>query len=221
MRTSITILTLAALTSGCDSVESPLHTPSEGEAPTTDTAAFDIQPVFVANDSTSAVPVSATQSGDWNVAVTGAVEVTGTVAIANTDTEAIPVRNVTAEGVQTPWVGGGQILVPAGRYWASTQFYYPPPGKRLVLEYVTLELSVPSGQVAYSATVLGTAGGAGQSFHVPLEVTTSSASGRAAFATAQQVKLNVEQGLVVAVQRSGNTGAALADVALSGYLVDN
>ena len=71
MRTSITILTLAALTSGCDSVESPLHTPSEGEAPTTDTAAFDIQRVFVANDSTSAVPVSATQSGDWNVAVTG------------------------------------------------------------------------------------------------------------------------------------------------------
>jgi hypothetical protein len=221
MRTTLTILTIAALAGGCDTANAPADLGGDGEAPTTDPAAFDIQPVFVANDSTSAVPVSATQSGDWNVAVTGPVEVTGTVAIANTDVEAIPVRNVTAEGVQTPWIREGQVIVPIGRTWASNQLYAPPFGKRLVIEYITIDVNVPSGQIAHSATILGSADGEGAIFRFPLQATSSNSSTRALFTTAQQVKLNVSGGVVVTAQRSGTAGAAIADVSLSGYLVDD
>jgi hypothetical protein len=224
MRTLITILSIAMLAAGCDS---QLHAPDEGggESPATDPIDFDVPAVVVANDSTQPVPVSAAQSGDWNVAVNGPVDVTGAVAIANSDdAESIPVRIVSgeaaAQAAQIPWVGGGQIFVPSGRTWANNQFYTPPIGKRLVLEYVAIEFETQLGQYAPPATILASDATNGTLVRLPLQPTTSPTSGRPAFAVSQMVKLNVGHGLVVTVQRTGSTGTALATVSLSGYLVD-
>ena len=125
-----------------------------------------------------------------------------------------------SEGGLYPWVGGGQILIGNGAEYESEQFFEPPAGRRLVIESFTIDASLPVGQTAIQATLLATAAGEGQLFRFPLAPSPSSAAGRVNFAAVGLTKVNVSGGVIVTVTRNATTGFGLANVALSGYLVD-
>lgn len=165
-------------------------------------------------------PVTATIANTQPIPVTvqgtPSVAVSGEVTVANT--QPIPVRDVNS--APTAWVGGGQILIPAGEEFNSEQFFAPPPGKRLVIEAFTVDLSLPDGQFATQAAILASADGVAELFRFPLLPVPGAVSGHDSFGTAQSTRINVAGGVIVYVSRNATTGLGLANVALSGYLVD-
>jgi len=170
-----------------------------------------VGPVTATIANTQAIPV--TVEGTPSVAVSGAV------TVANTEAQAIPVRDVAAAPIA--WVGGGQLIIDPGEGFESEQFLSVPPGKRLVLEAVSFDVALPAGQIATQATVLASAADEGVIFRFPVPSVPGSTPTHDRFGTFQLTKLNVSAGLVVAVSRNATTGTGLVNVALSGYLVDD
>lgn len=169
-----------------------------------------VGPVTATIANTTAIPVAV--EGTPNVAVSGSV------TIANSEAQSVPVRDIGA--VQTPWVGGGQLIVDPGETFESEQFYNPQPGLRLVIENVSIEAFFPAGQIATQATVLASAAGEGAIFHFPMPPLPSTTPAFDHFGFVQVTRLNVSGGgAVVAVERNASTGTGIVNVALSGYLV--
>ena len=165
----------------------------------------------IANTPAQAVPV--TVEGTPSVAVSGAV------TVANTEAQAIPVRVINAAPI--PWVGGGQILIDPGEQFDAEQFFAPPPGQRLVIEAFSIEVSLPTGQIATQATILASAGGEGAMFRFPLPSVPGSTPTHDRFSTMQLTKLNVSGGVIVSVSRNATAGTGLVNVAVSGHLVED
>jgi hypothetical protein len=170
------------------------------------------------------------------IANTPNVAVHGTVAIANTeDDEAVPVRIVgsgAGDGggggtpslpTVTPWVVDGQVIIDAGEQFDSEQFATPPPGKRLVIEYVSISGSLPTGQVVSEATLLGTSVGSSATFRFNLTPWPKTHTSFDRFGVNERASVNVRNGagVIVAVARGqASTGTGIFNVAISGYLVD-
>ena len=164
----------------------------------------------IANTAAEPVPVA--------VQGTPTVGLSGPVTIGNDDQEAIPVRNL-ADPARRPWIGGGQMIIDPGETFESEQFISVPPGQVLVVEAVTFQLDVPTGQVAYEGTILGSANGDGEIFRMPLTPLPKVVPAFDRFGTVQRTSINVSGGLVVAASRNSNVGTGIVNVAISGYLV--
>ena len=169
-----------------------------------------VGPVTATIANTQAIPVT--------VEGTPSVAVSGSVTVANSEAQAIPVRDVRAGA--TAWVGGGQLIINPGEEFESEQFFAPPPGQRLVIEAVSIDAFLPAGQIATEATVLTSAAGEGAIFRFPMPSLPSAIATHDHFGTAQLTKLNVSGGVIVSVSRNATTGTGIVNVALSGVLVD-
>jgi hypothetical protein len=166
----------------------------------------------IANTPGQAIPVT--------VEGTPSVAVSGSVTVANTEAQAIPVRDLSAARVA--WVGGGQLLIDPGVSYGSEDFFVVPPGQRLVIEALSINGTLPTGQIATDATTLvSSTAGVGHVFHLPLAPLPGGTAALDRFGTVLLTKLNVAggNGVIVSVSRDSSTGTGLFDVALSGYLV--
>jgi len=106
----------------------------------------------------------------------------------------------------------------------SEIIYTVPQGKRLVIEFASMEASLTSGQVA-QLTIETTAGGSNVPHRFPLTPPAVVFQGEAVVATlAQQVRLYADGGTNVEIKARRNfVGAAFKAffrVSISGYLVD-
>ena len=165
----------------------------------------------IANTAAQAIPVT--------VEGTPSVAVSGSVTVANGEAQAIPVRDTAARPVA--WVGGGQLIIDPGETFESEQFFTVPLGKRLVIEAASFEASVPTGQVAFQATILASTD-VGAIFRIPLASLPKTHPPFDRFGTAGLTKLNVGSGngVIVTTSRTGDTGTGIVNVALSGVLID-
>lgn len=170
------------------------------------------------------------------VPVTGNTTVSGTVSLAsgatvlvgNTVGNPVRVRNVN-DGIQ-PFQFHATCTSPAGILGCSP--FGPPvaPGKRLVIEYVSLEACMAPGQatvvhvqttvsgvlISHSLPLTPVAPGPGTLFACNLPTTSSTT------AMGQQVRLYADPGTTVGLDafRTSNAGIALFDISISGYLQD-
>lgn len=99
--------------------------------------------------------------------------------------------------------------------------YTVPAGKRLVIEFASMNANLPAGQTAQLA-IQTSAGGETVNHHFPLTPPAVPFQGQGAAAAGQQVRLYADAGTVVTVQGTRNiaTGTAFFNFSISGYLVD-
>ena len=107
----------------------------------------------------------------------------------------------------------------------SAIIYTVPQGKRLVIEYASMEASLTDDQVA-QLKIETIAGGTNVTHHFPVTAPAVVFQGEAVVATlAQQVRLYADAGTSVEIKaRRNNVGPAFLAffrVSISGYLVDS
>ena len=95
-----------------------------------------------------------------------------------------------------------------------------PTGKRLVIEFVGVDVNVPSGQKVLAA--VGTTLGSATLFHPIVTATLPGVGGQDVFRASQPVRLYADPGTSVGlfITRAGTVGAGHAVVTVSGHLVD-
>lgn len=92
-----------------------------------------------------------------------------------------------------------------------------PAGKRLVIEFVSVNAQIPAGQRMTGISLM-----APRQFYLLVNEQPPSAGGDAIFRAVQQLRLYASSGSTVqiGVFRSGNSGTGQFQVALSGYFED-
>lgn len=155
------------------------------------------------------------------VTIASTVGVSGAVAITNGAANPIPVRAVA--DAQTPWARNLDLAIPAGSLFSDILVYQVPSGKRLVIEFVTAKLLVPSGQAGKLVNVAVTVAGTGASFALPLtEVAEADTAAGVLYVASQLTKIYADPGTLVVVEpvRDATSGTSGGRIALAGYLVD-
>jgi hypothetical protein len=115
------------------------------------------------------------------------------------------------------------VIISPGATYGNTQLTSTPLGKRLVIEYLSIKGSVPTGQFASEATLLGTSAGSSAIFRFGMAPRPKTHSHIDTFGLNEHVRVNVRStaGVIVTVARGeATTGYGNFNVALSGYLVD-
>jgi hypothetical protein len=94
-----------------------------------------------------------------------------------------------------------------------------PTGKRLVIEFVTVNTQLPSGQRAVSFQLVP---GGGAAFFLLVNEQPAAVNGDAIFRAAQSLRLYANPGTLVRINlgRSSSLGIGQYQVAVSGYLED-
>jgi hypothetical protein len=195
---SLSVLMLLALAGGNSLVDAQIT----GGRPASE--------VLVVNDKSRPVPTEAI----------GTTAVSGSVTIANDAAAPVPVRNVDVPAAPTPFVVDADLFINPGEEFETQHVFSAPFGKRLVVEAFTVEANAPTGQVVYAVTILGSEAGVGARFHFPLDPALKIHPNFDRFVTVQQTRINVSSALLVTGIRIGDTGTALVQVAISGFLVD-
>jgi hypothetical protein len=148
------------------------------------------------------------------------------VKIVNTPAQSVPVRDQD-HGARQPvylyavfnFVAGSQFAVGNG-----VSVYTVPIGKRLVLEFYSIELLVPIGQKARVTLQMGSSGGqVGADLTLPISSYDGGSPTVESAIGAGLMKAYVDPGSKVSfsVRKTETSGtAALGNVALTGYLVD-
>lgn len=193
-------------------------------APRASEAAPSDKDVVVVNTPADPVPVSvqgtvqSAQNGAWNVGLTG----TPTVQVGNAANAPVLVRDVD-NPARHPYTSQVFLSWTPGNNVASADFSAVPAGKRLVLEYVAAEGSIPQGQQFFMLIQSPAVNG----FVYPLVVTkqASFAFGPTdIYTTSQPVRIYIEPGTTfrALANRNDTTGGAGTDIIVSvtGYLVD-
>ena len=168
--------------------------------------------------------VNARQDGPWNVGIEGtptvALAADASVRLSNGSNNPVPVRDI--DNLQQPFQK--TVIapsIPSGSAITDVTFSVPD-GKRLVLEFASINGGVPSGQTltAFLQTHVG------DEFNAifPIVMTPVGSFGTLnVFHASQPIKLYADRGTMVrcAAIRSGTTDNASAVVfTLAGYLVD-
>jgi hypothetical protein len=157
--------------------------------------------------------------------VGGSVSVTGTpnVKVTNTASNPVPTRDVD-NPAQQPFQQDSVLSTPDGLLGADDTFTVPD-GKRLVIEFVSFQGSWPAGQATTRLFigVCNSGGGTCQTRFFFAAISQGPDFGGAALFTASSpTRLYADPGteVTVSVRRNAATGEGLANVALSGYLVN-
>ena len=175
--------------------------------------------------------VKAAQSGPWTVGVSGtptvALSASSTVSLAsgaavqigNTATSPALVRDVDRPTAQPVRAILSSTFQP--NFGTTTTFnstFTVPFGKRLVIEFVTVNISLPNSQQAQFARLDTT----GFNQYITLTAMGNDSGGRASFVATHRIFVILEPGTVVeafAVRNSG-TESGTVTMSISGYLVD-
>jgi hypothetical protein len=145
-----------------------------------------------------------------------------TVDVANA--EPIPVT-VSASAAFRPIAPTGfsaELSLPDGTF-GDAIFYDVPAGKRLVIEYLSGQVSLPTGQKLGTLTVFLTVGTNRVRHDFPLtHQLTHAGAGKDFFVSSSLTRLYADPGSTIqlSVVRNLNTGAADGVVSFSGHLVD-
>jgi hypothetical protein len=149
------------------------------------------------------------------------VPVTGTVNVGNLGDGPLPVRDVDNPARQP--VQADAFCDGTGATGCFTRIFEVPPGKRLVIEYASMQAGIPAGQVALFE-IQTLAGGASSSVQhsFPLSAPSVSGFGGGLTAVGQQVRVYADPGISVGVAGRRNivAGDARFNFTISGYLVD-
>jgi hypothetical protein len=184
-----------------------------GAAPQTPPSA----PVTVVNTSTNPVPVTAPSP----------LAVTGTVSIGNLGSAVVPVTNVDNGAFQPVQLtadfafGGGSGATGVAANLDGTPFTVPDH-KRLVVEYLSANLSLPAGQIASYFTLNDI-----ESSQILVRVPfvyggTFAPANTAIFSGGARVRAYMDAGksLKVGCLRDSDGGTPICSVTIIGYLVD-
>jgi hypothetical protein len=146
---------------------------------------------------------------DVNIVNTPNVQVTNTPSVRDAD-------NPTRQPVQASAICEANNVI-----GCLPLIYTVPAGKRLVIEFASMDASLPVGQAAQLA-IQTTVGGETVTHHLPLTPPAVSFQGQGAAASGQQVRLYADAGTGVTVDGTRNiaTGTAFFNFSISGYLVD-
>lgn len=163
----------------------------------------------------SGAVVQSQQNGAWNVGISPAAN---RVVVANGAADPVLVRNV-HDAVQ-PFQSLLNMDFPSGTNTRTLTAFVVPDGKRLVLEYVSANASIPTGQLA-QVRVSTSLGGMPVS-HKLVMFRQLVTSGNDQFSAAQSLRLYADPGTPVQAQcaRNSAAGTASAQFTFSGYLVD-
>lgn len=135
------------------------------------------------------------------------------VTVDNTVADPVPVRDVDNPARQ-PFSSSQNAFFSPGSRDAIFDLPLPPSGKQLVIESVTVNALIPTGQNLWSASIN----------HNPLIIVPQGdvGSGNDAFTASQQFRLYVtSQGSITfIVSRNSSTGSGVVQGTISGYLVD-
>jgi hypothetical protein len=180
--------------------------------------ARDIQAVLVTNTPSDPVPVAV--QGTANIAGTIGVDpARNVVRVASSAADPLLVRD--ADDAQQPFQRGAFVIVAAGASNGSQRITVPP-GKRLVLEYVSFLGLAELGQTLFAHLETHRSGSQELSALLTLSPGGRYVSGNDSFTANQQLRLYVDGGAEIAcfVSRAGGSDQAQGQFVLSGYLVD-
>lgn len=178
-----------------------LLTPLTGQSQTNTVGP--VKPVLVVNSPSEPVPV------------------TGTVSVGNLGNSPLPVRDVDNPARQP--VQAHASCDGTGATGCSTSIFVVPPGKRLVIEYASMQAGIPAGQVALFEIQTIAGGASGSVEHsFPLSAPSVSGFGGGLTAVGQQVRVYADPGITVNVSGRRNivAGDARFSFSISGHLVD-
>ena len=175
--------------------------------------------------------VKATQTGPWNVGIAGVPSVTfsGAPAVSLAAGTAVQIGNLASNpalvrSVDRPAAQPYRALVSAdfsnGVTTATTVLTAGvPAGKRLVIEFVTTYVHLPTSQIAIVAG-LGSTGSLDH--YITLTGVGNDANGRSIFVGTHRVFVIFEPDTRVTVSalRNSSTGTGQVAMTISGYLVD-
>jgi hypothetical protein len=164
--------------------------------------------------------VNVVNTPNVNVANTPTVNVGNTPGVSIVNTEANPavVRDA-ADPARHAFHRSLTIVMSPGETAGSKQVLIPA-GKRLVVEYLTVEGLLPAGQYVRGIVITTTVAGKNASYRI-LPLPAAGLPG--VFAADKPVRIYADSGgfdLSVAAFREGNTDSATFSIALAGYLVD-
>ena len=137
----------------------------------------------------------------------------------NLDNQSVPVHN---QGDKQPFQTSCFVdPIPVGKGFGNCTFAVPA-GKRLVIEYASIDGQAPSGQ-SMSAGI-STVGPSGLNYHVPMTPIGASISpGFDAFIAGQAVKFYADPGTTVTCVATRNSVVGITSgiqFTFSGYLID-
>jgi hypothetical protein len=180
--------------------------------------------------------VNAQQSGTWNVGINGTPVVgldagNNTVKFdaVNNTVKVDPANPLSVRDVDNPArqpYGNFRIInLNDGDGGNTTFFSEVPAGKRLVIEQISLDGYVPTGQIWQRAVIGVDRGNSTLTFDIevkPRGPDPFSNGARDQFASSQQVRLYADAGSTPSffVQRSNSAGTARMQMTISGYFVD-
>ena len=192
--------------------------------------------------------VSAAQSGNWNVGITGTVPVSGDVGILGTPTVGaaqngqwnVGITNNSVsnplhvqEGAENtiPYQGDGLIRIPQGSSFGYSAMSEPlPVGYRLVIEYVSAWVHLPTGQKPVVSVKIAPNDGSGVALaYLPMGAPIAIISPFDPLGADEYVGANLiriyglpaanERRVIAALSRWPTDGEARLHMTFSGYLI--
>jgi len=145
------------------------------------------------------------------------VPVTGTINVGNFGDSPLPVRDVDSPGRQL--VRAGESCSGSG---CSATVFTVPAGKRLVIEYASIEANIPLGKMARWQLLTNSSGIQNAEFNFPLTQPAVVFGAITQVTAGQQVRFYAEAGDAVRMGGATNDSAQPSNYnfAISGYLVD-
>jgi hypothetical protein len=168
-----------------------------------------VQRVLITNKS---MPVTG------SVSVSGSVPVTGSVSVSGSPTVKIdPSGNIVQSGVGAPsepvQFGGTKINLNSGGVDNTAVVYTVPAGKRLVIEFVSVEFSNPGTDELFAVST-----GSGPPFFIPLTHEPNCVANCALWVASEQTRVYANAGEAVTAHAFGSP--VTGTFSFSGYLVN-
>lgn len=155
-------------------------------------------PITMGNEAlTIGGTVNAAQAGTWNVGLSGTASV-------QFSPEEFFQRGRGTGFLVGDIVAGDTISVPSG--------------KRLVIEYITARIRVPTGQSVRLTLTLDTSSPSSIHYYFPA-VAEGSFFGQDSFGVTEHLRLYAEEEVTLFAERSGSIGIGNFEFAISGYLI--
>jgi hypothetical protein len=159
-----------------------------------------------------------TPSKDVNVVNTPSVNIANTPGVSVLNSHGNPVLTRAVDDPARHAFQASIVLILRAGNPSGVQTFSLPPGKRFVIEYVTLFSILPPGEV-WTDVGAGTAVDGEFIFH-HFGALQPTAAGRFAFDNAVRLYADATNPFVFGGERSSAAGEARIDLTVSGYLVD-
>jgi hypothetical protein len=142
------------------------------------------------------------------------------VTVINTPAQPVPITggvSINETFPQEPFHATAEIPLPAGLLGGETVIVVPS-GKRLVVEHVSINMNLLTGQAGFASVSVSNSGPIFRHF-LFLTPTTCCSGAQQHHVGGQAMRLYADQFVFFAVRRTTNDGPGLAQVSVSGYLV--